>query len=421
MALKSYRPAPLSDKERQHRRRLLSMTFVTCLVLVMIGSTIHVVMLGRLRLGDMRKLATYDLAEESTRVRAAGEDIVLQVSHEAGRTPSDGYTVVEAQRLLSREQWEELDSMVHIPAGTFVMGTDLERADPQDKPQHKVTLPAFYLDKYLVTNAQYARFVAATQRRPPINWKDGRIPQGELMNPVTMVTWKDAADYAAWAGKRLPHEAELERAGRGSDGRRWPWGDKMDPNRLNTYYNVGSATNVTAYPQGKSIYGVYDLSGNVAEWTADDLLPYEGSRRAGSVRRESTGPSGARPLQGAARRLMERRPIFDVAVSPRFRLAESRHRFLRLSLRERRRAAGEGAAMKRVLTAAALAPMLLYADTGFAIDSYRYLHVSIETPWMIFLFLLVAVFVPFVLMLVLMWRRLIAKPPFGAQVRHFAR
>src|SRR5450759_1864568 len=140
MALRSYRPAPLSDKERQHRRRLLSMTFLTCLVLVMIGSTIHVVMLGRLRLGDMRKLATYDLTEERTRVRAAGEDIVLQETHEAGRAPSAGYAVAEAQRLLTREQWEELDSMVPVAAGVFVMGTDMERADPQDKPKHKVTL-----------------------------------------------------------------------------------------------------------------------------------------------------------------------------------------------------------------------------------------------------------------------------------------
>ena len=298
MAPRSYRPAPLSDKERQHRRRLLSMTFITCLVLVMIGSTIHVVMLGRLRLGDMRKLATYDLTEEGTRVRAAGEDIVLQANHESRLAPSVGYSVVEAQRLVSREQWEELDSMVPVPAGSFVMGTDLERADSQDKPQHKVTLPAFYLDKYLVTNAQYARFVAATNRRPPINWKDGRIPQGEAMNPVTMVTWNDAADYAAWVGKRLPHEAELEKAGRGSDGRRWPWGDKMDPSRLNTYYNVGSSTNVGAYPQGKSIYGVYDLSGNVAEWTADDLLPYEGSKASQDLFGANTAGPGGKPLTG---------------------------------------------------------------------------------------------------------------------------
>ena len=158
------------------------------------------------------------------------------------------------------------------------MGTDLERADEQDKPRHSVTLPAFYLDKFLVTNAQYARFVASTQRRAPLNWKDGRIPQGELLKPVTMVTWNDAADYCAWDHRRLPHEAEYEKAGRGTDGRRWPWGNQMDPTRLNTYYNVGSSTNVMAYPRGASIYGVYDLSGNVAEWSADDLRPYEGSK-----------------------------------------------------------------------------------------------------------------------------------------------
>ena len=294
MALASYRQAPLSAKERQHRRRLLSMTFITCLVLVLIGSTIHVVMLGKLRLADMRKLATYDLAEESAHERAAGEDITLQLNHEAGRAPSAGYTVVEAQRLLSREQWEELDSMVRVEAGAFVMGTNLERADTQDKPQHKVTLPTFYLDKYLVTNAQYARFVAATKRRPPISWKDGRIPQGELMNPVTMVTWNDAADFAAWVGKRLPHETEYEKAGRGSDARRWPWGDKMDPCRLNTYYNVGSPSSVTAYPKGASVYGVYDLSGNVAEWTADDLRPYEGADAAWEVFGGNAAPTAAK-------------------------------------------------------------------------------------------------------------------------------
>jgi len=298
VALVSHRPAALSPKERQQRRRLLSMTFVTCLVLVMIGSTIHVVMLGKLRLGDMRKLATYDLAEERTRVRAAGEDIILHMTHEAGRAADTGYSVEEAQRLLGREQWEELDSMVRIPGGAFVMGTDLERADPQDKPKHKVTLPTFYMDKYLVTNAQYARFVAATKRRPPINWKDGRIPQGELMSPVTMVTWNDAAAYAEWAGKRLPHEAEYEKAGRGTDGRRWPWGDKMDPGRLNTYYDVGSASNVTAYPRGASIFGVYDLSGNVAEWTADDLLPYEGAKASDLYSTSPAANAGQRSLTG---------------------------------------------------------------------------------------------------------------------------
>ena len=276
MGLGPYRTSALSEQDRQQRRRLLSMTLITCLVLALIGGTIHVVMLGKLRLGDMRRMATYDLSEESTRVRAAGEDITLQQKHETGPIAT-GYNVVEAQRLVGREEWEDLDRMVLVPAGRFIMGTDLERAYEQDKPRHGVVLPAFYLDRYLVTNAQYARFVAATGRRPPLNWKNGRIPQGELLKPVSMVAWDDAAGYCAWTGRRLPHEAEFEKAGRGTDGRRWPWGDKMDPTRLNTYYNVGSSTNVTAYPQGASVYGIFDLSGNVEEWMADDMRPYEGS------------------------------------------------------------------------------------------------------------------------------------------------
>jgi formylglycine-generating enzyme required for sulfatase activity len=268
---------PLTEEERQRRKRYLYATLITCIVLVMIGSTLHVIKLGMGRMEDMRKLATYDLKEEQARVRAAGEDIVLQENHEAGRNRKLGYTVLEAERLLPRETWEELATMVLVPAGPFTMGTNLDRADVQDKPQHAMNLPAYYIDKYLVTNAQYARFVAATGHRPPLNWKNGLIPQGELMHPVTMVTWYDAKAYAEWAHKRLPTEAEFEKAGRGTDGRRWPWGNKMEPDRLNTYYNVGSASKVDAYPRGASPYGVYDLAGNVDEWTADDFLPYPGS------------------------------------------------------------------------------------------------------------------------------------------------
>ncbi|MEQ1743021.1 MAG: formylglycine-generating enzyme family protein, partial [Candidatus Nitrotoga sp.] len=147
----------------------------------------------------------------------------------------------------------------------------------QNRPQHTVKIPAFWVDKYPVTNAQYAKFVVATSHRPPLNWKNGKIPSGEALRPVTMVSWYDAAAYAKWAGKRLPSEAEWEKSGRGTDGRRWPWGNKMEPERLNTYYNVGSTTNVNAYPNGVSPYGVMDMAGNVNEWTADDFAPYPGS------------------------------------------------------------------------------------------------------------------------------------------------
>lgn len=267
----------LTAEDRARRKRYLFATFMTCVILALIGGTLHVVQLGANRMADMRKAATYDLKEESARIRAAGEDITIHAAHEANKHRATGYSIAEAASLLTKDEWAELDSMVPIPAGPFIMGTSYERADPQDRPQHTVNLPAYWMDKYLVTNAQYARFVAATSHRPPLDWKDSKIPNGEAMRPVTMVTWFDATAYAKWAGKRLPAEAEWEKAGRGTDGRRWPWGNKMESERLNTYYNKGSATNVNAHPNGASPYGLMDMAGNVDEWTADDFAPYPGA------------------------------------------------------------------------------------------------------------------------------------------------
>ncbi len=280
LAVKS-RP-PLTERERQRRKRFLSATLVTCAALAMIGGALHVVKLGANRMEDMRNRASYDVSEMPSRIRAAGEEINRHRRHEAGLTKASraSYSVAEAESLLTPEQWRELDTVVEIPAGPFLMGTDRERSDDYDRPQHKVVLPAYAIDKYPVTNAQYARFVAATGHRPPLHWRDGKIPPGLEMHPVTMVSWFDATRYAEWAGKRLPSEAEWEKAARGDDGRRWPWGNRMDAKRLNTYYGVGSTTAVTRYPLGASVYGVMDMAGNVSEWTADDFLPYEGSSAA---------------------------------------------------------------------------------------------------------------------------------------------
>ncbi len=268
-------PAPLSAKAR--RRRYLTATIITCVVLLTVGGVLHVIKIGATRIEDMRRLASYDPKDMDRHIRAAGEDITLHHEHEFGAKAAAAYTAVEAEALLPKGKWAELDSMVVIPAGVFAMGTNLERTDAQDHPQHSVTLPAYKIDKYPVTNAQYARFVAATGHRPPSSWKNGKIPDGQLLRPVTLVDWYDAEAYAKWAGKRLPSEAEFEKAGRGTDARRWPWGNMMLPDHLNTYYNVGSATDVTEYPNGASPYGVMGLSGNVDEWVADDFEPYAGT------------------------------------------------------------------------------------------------------------------------------------------------
>ena len=270
----------LSLAERIRRKRYLSATIITCVALVMIGGSLHVVTRGSTRMAEMREKATYDLREENSRIRAAGEDIFLHAQNEENKERNGAivtYTIAEAEALLSKDQWQKLDTTVIIPAGPFLMGTDSRTSDAQNRPQHKVYLSTYRIDKYLVTNAQYARFVAATGHRLPSNWKDGRIPQGELLYPVTLVNWYDAAAYAHWAGKRLPTEAEWEKAARGADGRRWPWGNAMDSSRLNTYYDVGSASIVDAYPQGQSPYSIFDMAGNVSEWVQDDFLPYANS------------------------------------------------------------------------------------------------------------------------------------------------
>ncbi|OIR19346.1 serine/threonine-protein kinase pkn1 [mine drainage metagenome] len=269
--------------ELQRKKKYLSATIITCIALVMIGGSLHVVKLGSIRMGEMRALATYNLKEESSRIRAAGEDIALHEENENRKNQGVGYAPAEAEALLTPEQWKELGTSVLIPAGKFQMGTNLKNADAASHPQHTVQLKAYRIDKYLVTNAQYARFIAATGHRPPSSWKDGKIPQGAALYPVTMVNWYDATAYSKWAGKRLPTEAEWEKAARGTDGRRWPWGNEMDPARLNTYYNVGSASNVNTYSNGVSPYGVYDMAGNVDEWVADDFEPYKGTDAGAEV------------------------------------------------------------------------------------------------------------------------------------------
>ena len=268
----------LSDKERAKRKRFLSATFVTCAALAMVGGSIHVVDLGHSRVfQEMPGKATYDIAEMESRIRAAGEDITLHERHEADKVRIDKYGEEELALLVSPEQWQEVETMVDIPAGSFMMGSDRVRTSAQNRPKREVTMAAYQIDKYPTTNVQYAHFVTKQGYRPPLDWENGRIPEGKEMHPVTLISWYDASNYCTWAGKRLPTEAEWEKAARGQEGQRWPWGEQMDTARLNTYYSVGSTTDVTSYPEGGSPYGVMDMAGNVFEWIEDDFLPYEGT------------------------------------------------------------------------------------------------------------------------------------------------
>jgi formylglycine-generating enzyme required for sulfatase activity len=183
--------------------------------------------------------------------------------------------------------------VVLIPAGEFTMGSTTGPVDEQ--PARRISLDAFALDRYEVTNAQYRRFLQATGRPAPPYWTGDAFPQGQADYPVVGVPWQAAADYCAWAGKRLPTEAEWERACRGDTGQTYPWGGQWDPQRANVdlcgeqggagrpgvwdeawsllQTAPGSSAPrlqpVGSYPAGASPYSVLDMVGNASEWVAD--------------------------------------------------------------------------------------------------------------------------------------------------------
>lgn len=278
MSSRFQNPRPLSNRERAKRKRYLSATLVTCAGLAVVGGSLHVVDIGHGRIfGEMRDKATYDVSQMHDRIRAAGEDSTINKMSEARAIKTEPYTLAELDTKLTPGQWSDINSVIMIPAGSFMMGSDQERTSTQNRPEHKVSLSAYRIDKYPTTNIQYGRFVAENHYRTPSDWVNGRVPEGKELHPVTMVSWYDASNYCTWAGKRLPTEAEWEKAARGDDARRWPWGNEMDATRLNTYYSVGATTAVTAYPSGASPYDVMDMAGNVFQWIGEDFLPYAGS------------------------------------------------------------------------------------------------------------------------------------------------
>jgi formylglycine-generating enzyme required for sulfatase activity len=180
--------------------------------------------------------------------------------------------------------------MVLIPAGEFIMGSDEVDKEAKamqygerrpwyanERPKRRVYLKGFYIDRFEVTNAQYWEFVDAKGYRPPLNWPGGAYQPETSHYPAIFVSWYDADSYCKWMGKRLPGEAEWEKAARGTDGRRFPWGDEFDIKKVNTLGEYRGPTPVGEFPDGESPCGVYDMAGNVQEWTADWYKPYPGN------------------------------------------------------------------------------------------------------------------------------------------------
>lgn len=184
--------------------------------------------------------------------------------------------------------------MVLIPSGEFVMGSS---ATSDERPAHRVDLDAYYIDTFEVTISRYAKFLeAVTTQQAPHQWNTVKLTE-DGDRPIIGVNWSDADAYCRWTEKRLPTEAEWEKAARGTDGRKYPWGDE-DPRedmanfgRCCGWSGFGLLAVVGTYKAGKSPYGVFDLAGNVWEWIADWYDPHYYKT---SPDRNPTGPSSGR-------------------------------------------------------------------------------------------------------------------------------
>jgi eukaryotic-like serine/threonine-protein kinase len=224
--------------------------------------------------------------------------------------PTAGYTSTVEPSPTSEQQTNKVspvDGMpqIYIPAGDFRMGGMDVRRLPNELPEHEVTLDAFWIDQLEVTNAMYGLCVSAGTCTLPQALKSQRRPEYFLDPefkdyPVIYVTWGQAKAYCEWAGRRLPTEAEWERAGRGDDFRTFPWGeDKADGLRANFNMLVGDTSRVGTYPAGASPFGVLDIAGNVAEWV-DDFYSYDYSALLQNAL-NPTGPATSSSLQRVVR------------------------------------------------------------------------------------------------------------------------
>jgi formylglycine-generating enzyme required for sulfatase activity len=197
---------------------------------------------------------------------------------------------------------KDVGDLMLIPAGEFWMGSGpgvTDGVEERERPRHRVSLDAYYIDQVPVTNARFERFVKETGYQTTAEWEGGarvwrqqdgtwhclytagatwRAPSGPGSvappnHPVVQVSWQDAKAYGHWAGKRLPTEAEWEKAARGAGGRAYPWGEAWDGGRANGDKTIGKTSPVGSYPNGVSPYGVEEMAGNVREWVSDWYEP----------------------------------------------------------------------------------------------------------------------------------------------------
>jgi formylglycine-generating enzyme required for sulfatase activity len=195
---------------------------------------------------------------------------------------------LEERRIELQLQLNPLE-MLMIPAGRLRMGTNTPGREDEN-PEHLVSVKAYYIDKYEVTNLQYKEFVQVTGHRSPSHWRNNTFPDARLADhPVVNVSWDDAKTYCDWVCKRLPSEAEWERAALDDGRNEYSWRGSSNADNANFDNPDGKTTPVDRYPNGKSGLGAWDMCGNVSEWVADW---YDSKYYQTSPESDPKGPDG---------------------------------------------------------------------------------------------------------------------------------
>jgi formylglycine-generating enzyme required for sulfatase activity len=252
---------------------------------------------------------------------AALEELVASLLHKLpNKRPADARVLLQALDATPEAMREQ---MVPVPGGAFFRGARVDDPDArrEEQPGASINLSPFWIDRTCVSCAQFAAFVEATGREMVPEWFLYNDPEHQPDLPVVYVTWHDAAAYASWANKRLPTEAEWERAARGRDARIYPWGDSAPRHDLVAYEGLDRPVAVAAMPGGASPVGALNMAGNVFEWVQDW---FERAYYKSAPSMDPTGPAtgSKRVLRGGS----FVHPAFALRCSARGRYAPDEHR-----------------------------------------------------------------------------------------------